>query len=158
MTDVEQGADRAANTELVRRHFDEILNRENLDACEELMARNFVEHAAAPFGTDEPGRVDGPSHMRETVAWLTGQFPDMHMAVEAVVADGDLVAARVVSEGTLTGAVPGGPPPTGRRFRSAQSHWFRVVDGQLAEHWATRDDLSAMIQLGLVRPPGPPPG
>ena len=28
--------------------------------------------------------------------------------------------------------------------------------GKLAEHWVTRDDLSAMLQLGLVEPPGPP--
>ena len=30
--------------------------------------------------------------------------------------------------------------------------------GKLCEHWATRDDLSAMLQLGVVQPPGPPPG
>ncbi|MDF2744090.1 MAG: hypothetical protein K0S88_5467 [Actinomycetia bacterium] len=26
-----------------------------------------------------------------------------------------------------------------------------------AEHWATREDLPAMLQLGVVQPPGPPP-
>ena len=36
-------------------------------------------------------------------------------------------------------------------------HRFRVADGKLAEHWATREDLVAMLQLGVVQPPGPPP-
>jgi hypothetical protein len=48
-------------------------------------------------------------------------------------------------------------PPTGKRFVARQSHWFRVEDGKLAEHWATREDLPAMLQLGVVQPPGPPP-
>jgi hypothetical protein len=35
--------------------------------------------------------------------------------------------------------------------------WLRVEDGKLAEHWATLEDLSAMLQLGVVQPPGRPP-
>ena len=48
-------------------------------------------------------------------------------------------------------------PPTGKRFAARQSHWFRIADGKLAEHWATREDLVAMLQLGVLQPPGPPP-
>ena len=48
-------------------------------------------------------------------------------------------------------------PATGKRFSARQSHWFRVEDGKLAEHWATREDLAAMLQLGVVQPPGRPP-
>jgi hypothetical protein len=32
-----------------------------------------------------------------------------------------------------------------------------VEDGKLAEHWAIREDLPAMLQLGVVQPPGRPP-
>ena len=68
-------ADVEANKELVRRHFDEIWNQRNMVACEELMAADFVENAAAPFAPMAPGRVNGPAAMRGTVAWLTTQFP-----------------------------------------------------------------------------------
>jgi hypothetical protein len=65
------------------------------------------------------------------------------------------------------GAVPGSrdddriarrgiAPATNKRFVAEQSHWYRVADGKLREHWATRDDLSAMLQLGVIHPPGPP--
>ncbi len=144
------------NKELVRRHFDEIWNQRNLAACEELMAEDFVENAAAPFAPAGPGRVNGPAAMRGTVGWLTAQFPDMRMQVDALVAEDDMVVARVTSSGTNLGQVEGGPPATGKAFTSSQSHWFKVADGKLCEHWATRDDLSTMVQLGVIRPPGPP--
>jgi len=59
----------------------------------------------------------------------------------------------LASSGPLNGVVP----PTGKRFAARQSHWFRVENGKLAEHWATREDLVAMLQLGVVQPPGRPP-
>ena len=145
-----------ANKELVRRHFEEIFNRQNFDACDELMAEEYVEHAVAPFGVDEPGAVNGPKAMRATAQWLLSQFPDMRMTIEELVAEGDLVVARVLSEGTNLGPLNGVIPPTGRRFSARQSHWYRVKDGKLAEHWATREDLPAMIQLGVIQPPGRP--
>ncbi|HEX2742742.1 MAG TPA: hypothetical protein VHM69_20040, partial [Rubrobacter sp.] len=45
----------------------------------------------------------------------------------------------------------------GKRFVARQSHWFRVADGKLVEHWATREDLPTMLQLGIIQPPGAPP-
>ncbi len=141
-----------ANKDLVRRHFDQIFNRKDLDACDELMAEAFVENAVAPFGTSAPGAVNGPVAMRATAEWLIAQFPDIHMEIEAIVAEGDLVACRILTEGTNLGPFNEMIPATGKRFSARQSHWFRVADGKLAEHWATREDLPAMIQLGIVRP------
>jgi len=95
--------------------------------------------------------------MRETAQWLLAQCPDLHMTVEAIVAEGDTVAVRILSEGTNLGPLNGVMPPKGKRFSARQSHWFRVEDGKLAEHWATREDLPAMLQLGVLQPPGRPP-
>jgi predicted ester cyclase len=142
--------------ELVRRVFEEVFDNQDLDACDELFAHEYVEHAAAPFQETEPGAVDGPEHMRGVIRWLRSQFADLEMTVEAIVAEGDLVAALVRSEGTNTGSLGGSMPPTGKRFSSRQTHWYRVAGGRLAEHWATRDDLTAMLQLGVIRPPGRP--
>ena len=144
------------NKELVRRFFEELFTQGDLSCCEEIAAETYVEHAVAPFGRDAPGAVDGPSHLRNTAQWLREQFPDVVMAIESMVEEGDLVAVRVLSHGTNLGPLNGVIPPTGRRFTAYQSHWFRIADDRLAEHWATRDDLPAMIQLDVVRPPGPP--
>jgi predicted ester cyclase len=146
-----------ANKQLVRRHFEEIFNQKNFAVCDEIMAQEFVEHAAAPFAPSAPGKVKGPQAMRQTAEWLLAQFPDLHMSIEAMVAEGDTVAVRILSEGTNLGALNGVVPPTGKRFSARQSHWFRVEEGKLVEHWATREDLPTMLQLGIIRPPGGTP-
>ena len=119
-----------------------------------VVADHYVEHAVAPFGQAETGLVDGPSHLRSVVAWLVAQFPDLRMTVELVVATDALAAVLVSSRGTNRGLLNGVIPPTGRAFAARQTHWFRLGNGRLVEHWATRDDLTTMIQLGIV--PGPP--
>jgi predicted ester cyclase len=145
-----------AHKERVRRFFEELFNEGDSSCAEDIAAAVYVEHAVAPFGHDAPGPVAGPAHLRETAEWLRGQFPDIQMTIESMVEEGDLVAVRVHSEGTNLGKLNGMIPPTGRRFSATQSHWFRVdSDGRLAEHWATRDDLPTMMQLGVIQPPGP---
>jgi predicted ester cyclase len=143
-----------SGVELVRRWVGEIMSEGRLDSVADVVAADFVEHATATFGSTSPGRVDGHAHTRQVVAMLHGQFPDIHMSIEAIAEDGDTVAVLVTATGTNSGSV-GMMPATGRQFRAGQSHWFRVVDGRLAEHWATRDDLTTVIQLGLVTPPAP---
>src|SRR5919112_1562890 len=143
-----------ANKELVKRHFEETFNRRNCAVCDEIMAEEFVEHAPAPFVQSAPGRVNGPQAMRQTAESLLDQFPDLRMTVEAMIAEGDTVAVRILSEGTNLGPLNGIMPPTGKRFSARQSHWYRVAEGKLVEHWATREDLPAMVQLGVIQPPG----
>jgi predicted ester cyclase len=146
------------NKELVRRWVEEVINQGSLTACDELMATDYIEHAVATFGQSEPGMVNGPRSMRETTGWLHSQFPDVRMTIESLIAEGDTVAVRVLAEGTNTGQLAGMLPPTGKRFSAHQSHWFRVEQGRLAEHWANREDLPTMLQLGVIQPPGRPPG
>jgi predicted ester cyclase len=143
-----------ANKLLAQRFFDEILTRQNYAICREVMAEHYVEHALAPFGQSEPGSVSGPEHAQSAAEWLHAQFPDIRMRVEVTIAEGDLVACRVFTEGTNLGPLNGTIPPTGRRFAGWQHHWFRVADNKLAEHWAVREDLPMMMQLGVILAPG----
>jgi len=144
------------NKELVRRWVDEIFNAKHLDACDDLIAGEYIEHAVATFGRSSPGRVPGPPTMRQTAQFIIDQFPDVVMTIESIIAEGDLVAVRLTARGTNLGPIGGMIPPTGRSFSAGQCHWFRVEDGKLAEHWAIRDDLAAMVQIGVIQPPGPP--
>ena len=145
-----------ANKELVRRWVEEIFNAGRSDIAAEVVAADFTENALAPFGQTSPGRVDGPTHVRATVDDLRAQIPDVNMKIETMVADGDLVATRVLASGTNLGRLNGILPPTGRSFSVQQSHWFRVADGRLVGHWAVRDDLRTMLQLGVIPRPAPP--
>jgi predicted ester cyclase len=150
------------NTESIRRWVQEMWNGRQYSVCDELIATRFVEHARAPFSEHEPGVVDGLQTMRASMEWLLGQFPDLSMTIEDVVAQGDVVAVRVLSTGTNLGPLNGVMPATGLTFRAEQTHRFRFEDGRIVEHWATRDDLTSMLQLRVVQRPepgdSPPPG
>jgi predicted ester cyclase len=76
-------------------------------------------------------------------------FPDVQFAIEDLLGDGDKVVIRNSFGGTHRGPFMG-IAPTGRRVSQEQIHIVRVASGQIVEHWAVRDDLSLMRQLGAV--------
>jgi predicted ester cyclase len=113
---------------------------------------------------DEPPEASapGPDGIWATAQWLRSAFSELAFEVHDVVAEGEVVVVRCTMSGRHTGpmvlhrdgAVQVAMPPTGRRFATLQSHWFRLEYGQVIEHWADRDDLGTAEQLGWV-PPSP---
>ena len=113
-------------------------------------------------GVEPPScRVGGPAGFHATALWLRAAFADLGHRVEHVVAQDDLVVVDATMTGRhvgpfvvhdTTGAVTNAWAPTGRTFAVRQSHWLRVEDGLVTEHWAVRDDLGQGVQLGWVPP------
>jgi len=56
--------------------------------------------------------------------------------------------AGYTDDGTIATVFP--PPNT--TFAMSQSHWFRMEDDRIIEHWANRDDLGMASQLGWIPP------
>jgi predicted SnoaL-like aldol condensation-catalyzing enzyme len=142
-----------AGADLVRRLIEEVWVGCSALTAADVTASEFVEHAAAALGGAAPGAVDGPQHSLHVGLWLHEQFPDLEMVIEALITEGDIVAVRTSSTGTNLGRFRDVVPPTGRRFVSSQSHWFQIAGGKLVEHWAVRDDLSTVLQLGILQLP-----
>lgn len=114
---------------------------------------------------DEPpaARVGGPEGFYATALWLREAYSDLRWDVHDVVQDGDLVAVHATMSGRQTGpftayaedaSVEMVFPSRGRGFSVTQTHWFRMKNGKIAEHWANRDDLTLGEQLGWT-PPSP---
>ena len=114
-------------------------------------------------GKDEPpeSRGRGPSAFYATALWLREWFDDLAFDVHEVVAEDDLVVVHNTMSGRQTGpAVIYGPdggveqamPATNVRFATTQTHWLRIKDGQVVEHWANRDDQGMAMQLGWIPP------
>lgn len=119
--------------------------------------------------TEPPAsRGRGPDAFHATALWLRQAFAELHWDVLDAVAQpapgGALVVLHTAMSGRQTGPfvvhdADGLPaqvfPATGRAFSVTQTHWQRVVDGLVIEHWANRDDLGMAQQLGWNPPPLP---
>jgi predicted ester cyclase len=126
--------------------FAELYTANKPEAADRLLASHFINHEEAAE------RSPGPRGAKETAAWLHATFSDLRFDIEDVISDGASVVVRLTMSGRHTGAA--GPfadmPVTGRSFRSRQIHIWRVSDGKVTDHWAVRDDLGWMTQLGLL--------
>jgi predicted ester cyclase len=112
------------------------------DLAEESVTQDFVDHEAPP------GTPPGPEGANAVLRWLRGAFNDLSYEVLDAFGDGDRVAMRVATRGTHTGEFMG-RPATGRQFDIESIHIYRIENGQVAEHWAKRDDVGLANQIGL---------
>jgi predicted ester cyclase len=131
---------------LIRRLYEEAWSRGDLAVIEELFASNYV----GPM----PNVPPGPEGERRHVAMIRGVFPDLQVALEELVAEGDLVAARSTMTGTDTGGFMG-REPTGQRVTFWGIDFFHFAGDRITSGWAGVDMLGLMIQLGILPSPWP---
>jgi steroid delta-isomerase-like uncharacterized protein len=129
-----------ANKAVVRRFVDEIFVAGSADAVDQLIAPDAVFHTY-PFGDDPRGG------MRASIERVAAGLADVQFTVNDLVAEGDLVAARLTTAASHTGVFMG-MPPTGKRYEIEELHLFRIRDGQVIEHWHQFDAMGMLRQLG----------
>lgn len=140
------------NKMLIRRAVEEVWNRGNYAVLDEIVARDFVIHAATPG--DE---IHGPEGAERFLVMLRAAFPDIHFTIDDQFADGDRVATRWTARATHTGEFQG-IPPTGKQISLTAIDIDRIADGKVVECWTNSDDLGLLQQLGVVPTPGPASG
>ncbi len=135
-----------ANKELVRAYTRDVFDKGDVSTVDRYLAPDFVNHVTGRSGTEDFKRL----------AAEFGAAPDASNVIEFMVAEGDLVVAfmtitrSVRSRTTLFGyAVEG----HGQSYTVHHVHIYRIADGKIMEHWALRDDISMLQQLGLIQSP-----
>ena len=109
----------------------------------ELLAADAVAHRAV--GTDTLTATEA----RRRAAEFHAAFPDVRVAVERVVVQGDTAAVVWTAEGTHLGVFDGAAA-TGRRAVWEGIAVARVACGRIAEYWSASDGLGLRRQLGIV--------
>lgn len=108
-------------------------------------------------------RGQGPEALYALAEWLREAFTDMSYDIHTAAVQDDLVTVYATMHGrqigpmvfyTEAGTVDNAFAATGKTFAMTESHWFRMREGKIAEHWANRDDLGMARQLGWL-PPSP---
>ena len=129
------------NKEIVRRVIDDIVNKGDLSLVDEVLASNYVYH----FPTHD---INGPEGFKEFVTTMRTAFPDIHVTIEDIIAEGDRVAVRVVMRGTFKGEL-NGIAPTGRKLVFPESVFVRFESGKEVEATAYGNMSSFNEQLGI---------
>lgn len=120
------------NKATIRRLIEEVLNGGHLELVDELYAPELAQAA------------------RRWITPFRASFPDVHMEVIELIAEGDRVVGRFTCSATHLGAWLG-HAPTGRRFeRVDEVSIFRLRDGKIVHVWSLEDALGRLQQLGLA--------
>lgn len=105
----------------------------------------MIYHAAAPE------RQHGVENIKAVLGFSLGAQPDQRWVEQHLVADGDLVVVYGRREGTWQApGFRGVPTPESGKVSVELAHMFRLRDGKIVEHWAVRDDLGMLQQLGAL--------
>ena len=110
------------NKATARRLMEDVWNQQNLDAVSEVFAADAVYHHAAI------GDIVGTSGYREYCEYVLSTYPDVHLEVKTVFAEGDYVAAHWAFDAP------------GKGVKMEGIDLCRMGEGQIAEMWTVRGD------------------
>jgi steroid delta-isomerase-like uncharacterized protein len=136
-------ANKEANKAVIRRYKVGILNERDLDALDEVVGEDYVDHAAFP------GQAAGRTGLKERIATIWRTL-DPRWTIHDMVAEGDKVVIRWSHTGVHREAFLG-LPPSGQPFTLGGIDIYRLRDGLMVEHWNVVD-LLGLYQL--LRLPG----
>lgn len=140
-------ADEATRNKATAARFHDAVNTRDVEiiskTIDELVAPDVLFHAPVPVG------MTGARALKQVWTVLLRAFPDVHVEVEDVIAEGDKVVARNTVTGTHRGEYRG-MPPTHRSVTYGEIFIFRFEGGRIAEIWGVVDVFSQMRQLGAV--------
>jgi steroid delta-isomerase-like uncharacterized protein len=130
------------NKAIVRRWYEEMWNKGNLELIDELIASDVTGHSPIQ-------NVDGVEASKRYVTMSRAAFPDLHFTIEEMIAEGDKVVAVRTLAGTHRGEYLG-VAPTGNHVNITGINVFRIADGRIAETSTFVDTLDLMEQLGAT--------
>jgi predicted ester cyclase len=132
-----------AQKEMVRSYYEDVVGAGRLELLDELFDPDYQEHETFPTGGN------GLPAFKRWLAAIAAAFPDREVTLHAMVAEGDLVAARWSSRATHSGQLAH-IPPTGRQLTITGTGFFRFADDKIVERWSEEDRWGMFEQLGLL--------
>ena len=134
----------ADHTAIVLRYIEEVLNTGDQEAVATFIDPTYVRNdPGLPFV------VQGPDGIRQLMMAFRTAFPDIHIACQTSIADGDMVAVHLTVTGTNRGDLMG-MPPTGKSINMATIEIYRLTGDKIVEQWVVADNAAMLRQLGIA--------
>ena len=138
-----QTPDEQANIALVRKFFEVGPSKGDLAAADALLHPAFSLHTPLPT----PG--PGIAAMNTVITTCRAAFHGLHVTIDDMMADGEMVTARFTARGTHNGGFMG-LSPTGKAITLTGIEIFRIEDGKIAELWGEANLMGLLQQLGMI--------
>ena len=131
--------------ELIRRYYDEVWVKGNVDAIDDLCAPDYVDHTPA----DDSAQLE---RLKRVAGVYRDTATEVELELDVLVGEGDDVAAFWTMRWTQQGEFFG-VPADGKRLTLRGAQFFRLRDGAIAETWHVDDYVRLFGQLGLTLKP-----
>jgi ketosteroid isomerase-like protein len=126
-------------------------NRRDWDTWESLHTPDAIRTAPE---LEQP--LQGAAAMRAAIETLSVAFPDYHLELERAFGQGEWLALRIHTTGTMTGPLTFSDgtqlPATGQPIQQDWAALVRFDGDHIAEFHEFYDQLTLMVQLGVVTP------
>lgn len=132
------------NSVLIRRWFEEVWNKKNIQAIDEMASPGVIGHGQAQHGIDI-----GLAEFRSFAERLHRAFPDMQVKIDFTVEQDDLVVARWTATMTHTGPFLD-IAPTAEKVTITGTSIQKIAAGKIIEGWDNWDQLGLLVQLRAV--------
>ena len=117
-----------------------------MKAIDETCATNVVWHDATGIN------IRGLKDFKKSMDEFFNAFPDNHLTIQDMFAEGDKIATRYTITGTHKGELMG-IPPTNKKITLMALEIDRIVGGKFVEGWISFDTMGMMQQLGVAPTP-----
>ena len=84
------------------------------------------------------------------IFYFKNLFPDYHVVIDEIMAEGDSVFLRVHFVGTHTGEVDG-IPPTFKKVNTPFALRYVIRNDKIVDFWAIASEAEMLEQMGLAR-------
>jgi hypothetical protein len=103
----------------------------------------YYDHGVPP---GFPRTIEAP---KRGIAMYLGAFEDLHVEIEHLVGEGDMVVAHVRFTGIHKGKFAGAEP-SGKEISFPAFDMVQIVDGKIVDHWFVGEFLAMMRQIGAM--------
>lgn len=127
--------------------YEDVFNAHNPNAVDKYCTADFVDHNPDPGMTGK-----GTAELKKAFTGWFASFPDMHVTVDQMVAEGDMVTAVCTFTGTMKGDMMGAKA-TDKPFKVTAVDVMHIKDGKATDRWGVFDAMGMVMQTGMQMPP-----
>jgi predicted ester cyclase len=125
--------------------FTQAFNNRNITALDKLVAVNEIEHNSLVH--------QGLDGVKQYFSDLITAFPDLHITIDHIIAEGNNVVVFTNTTGTPERQLmlKAGIPISGKHISFNTADLYRIANNKIVEHWDIVESVKMLQDLGAIK-------